>query len=83
MKVDGSEFLVEKSHPLLSCVHLAAPGSTRFFGTSDGEGSRNCWLAQENQHVQHSRMIETVVMLVIGLSMAGVVLGTLGTDESG
>jgi hypothetical protein len=83
LKVDGSKFLAEKSDPLFSCVHLAAPGSPCFFGASDGEGSRNCCLAQENQHVQHSRMIETVVMLVIGLSMAGVVLGTLGTDESG
>ena len=81
--LDGSQFLVKKSHPLLSCVHLAAPGSISIFGASDGEASRNCCLAQENQHVQHSRMIETVVMLVIGLSMAGVVLGTLGADESG
>ena len=83
MKVDGAKFLVEESDPLFSCVNLAAPGSPCFFGARDGEVSRNCWLAQEIQHVRHSRMIETVVMLVIGLSMAGVVLGTLGTDESG
>ena len=75
--------MVEKSHPLLSSIHLAAPSSIRFFWSGEGEalylyrgGS-----AQDAEHLHQSRMIEAVVMLAIGLSMAGVVLGNLNNDE--
>ena len=81
MKVDGTQFLVEKSHPLLSSIHLAAPGSIRFLWTGDGYGIRCGGSAQDAEHLHPSRMIEAVVMLAIGLSMAGVVLGNLNNDE--
>ena len=80
--LDGTQFLVEKSHPLLCSIHLAAPSSIGFFWPGDGEALHNSGSAQEAQHFHQSRMIETVVMLAIGLSMAGVVLGALTTDES-
>ena len=82
MKVDGTKFLVEKSHPLLSSIHLAAPSSIRFFWSGDGEAFRRRGSAQEAKHLQQSRVIEAVVMLAIGLSMASVVLGNLNNDES-
>ena len=74
--------MVEKSHPLLSSIHLAAPGASRFFWPDDGYGIRCCGSAQDAEHLHQSRMIEAVVMLAIGLSMAGVVLGNLNSDES-
>ena len=82
VKADGSQFLVEKSHTLLSGVHLAAPGSSVFSSSSRGEAinSRRC--SQQDQQIKRSCMIETVVVLALGLSMAGVVLGVLTTDES-
>ena len=82
MKVDGSQFLVEESHPLFSSIHLAAPGSIRFLCTGDGYFIRCGGSAQDAEHLHQSRMIEAVVMLAIGLSMAGVVLGNLNSDES-
>ena len=82
MKVDGTEFLVEKSHPLLSSIHLAAPSSICFFWPGDGEAFRCGGSDQDAKHLYQSRMIEAVVMLAIGLSMAGVVLGNLNNDES-
>ena len=82
MKVDGTKFLVEKSHPLLSSIHLAAPGASRFLWSGDGYGIRCGGSAQDAEHLHQSRMIEAVVMLAIGLSMAGVVLGNLNNDES-
>lgn len=82
MKVDGSQFLVEKSHPLLSSIHLAAPGAIRFLWPGDGEGLHRGGSAQDAEHLHQSRMIEAVVMLAIGLSMAGMVLGNLNNDES-
>ena len=82
MKVDGTQFLVEKSHPLLSSIHLAAPGAIRFLWPGDGEASRCGGSAQDAEHLHQNRMIEVVVMLAIGLSMAGVVLGNLNNDES-
>ena len=82
MKVDGSQFLVEESHPLLSSIHLAAPGAIRFLWPGDGYGIRCGGSAQDAEHLHQSRMIEAVVMLAIGLSMAGVVLGNLNNDES-
>ena len=81
MKVDGTKFLVEKSHPLLSSIHLAAPSSIRFFWSGDGEAFLRRGSAQDAEHHQQSRVIEAVVMLAIGLSMAGVVLGNLNNDE--
>ena len=81
LKVDGSQFLVEKSHPLLSSIHLAAPGASRFFCSGDSEGLHRGGSAQDAEHLHQSRMIEAVVMLAIGLSMAGVVLGNLNNDE--
>ena len=81
MKVDGPQFLVEKSHPLLSSIHLAAPGAIRFFWTGERYGFRCGGSAQDAEHLHQSRMIEAVVMLAIGLSMAGVVLGNLNNDE--
>ena len=82
MKVDGSQFLVKKSHPLFSSIHLAAPGAIRFLWPGDGEGLHRGASAQDAEHLHQSRMIEAVVMLAIGLSMAGVVLGNLNDDES-
>ena len=82
MKVDGSQFLVEKSHPLFSSIHLAAPVAIRFLWTGDGYCIRCGGSAQDAEHLHQSRMIEAVVMLAIGLSMAGVVLGNLNNDES-
>ena len=82
MKVDGSQFLVEESHPLLSSIHLAAPSAIRFLWPGEGEALRCGASAQDAEHRYQSRMIEAVVMLTIGLSMAGVVLGNLNNDES-
>ena len=82
MKVDGTKFLVEKSHPLLSSIHLAAPSSIRLFWSGDGEAFFHRGSAQDAEHHQQSRVIETVVMLAIGLSMASVVLGNLNNNES-
>ena len=82
MKVDGTQFLVEKSHPLLSSIHLAAPSAIRFVWPGDSEALHRGGSVQEAEHLQHSRMIEAVVMFAIGLSMAGVVLGNLNNDES-
>ena len=73
--------MVEESHPLLSSIHLAAPGAIRFLWTS-GYGIRCGGSAQDAEHLHQSRMIEAVVMLAISLSMAGVVLGNLNNDES-
>ena len=74
--------MVEESHPLLSSIHLAAPGASRFFCSGDREGLHRGGSAQDAEHLYQSRMIEAVVMLAIGLSMAGVVLGNLNNDES-
>ena len=74
--------MVEESHPLLSSIHLAAPGAIRFFRSVDSEGLYRGGSAQDAEHLHQSRMIEAVVMLAIGLSMAGVVLGNLNNDES-
>ena len=74
--------MVEESHPLLSSIHLAAPGTNRFLRTGDGYCIRCGGSAQDAEHLHQSRMIEAVVMLAIGLSMAGVVLGNLNNDES-
>ena len=74
--------MVEESHPLLRSVHLAAPGSIRFLWTSDGYCIRCGGSAQDAEHLHQNRMIEAVVMLAIGLSMAGVVLSNLNNDES-
>ena len=74
--------MVEKSHPLFSSIHLAAPGAIRFLWPGDGEASRCGGSAQDAEHLYQNRMIEAVVMLAIGLSMAGVVLGNLNNDES-
>ena len=82
MKVDGTQFLVEKSHPLLSSIHLAAPSPIRFFWSGDGEAFLRRGSAQGAEHHQQSRVIEAVVMLAIGLSMASVVLGNLNDNES-
>lgn len=82
MKVDGTQFLVEKSHPLLSSFHLAIPSSIRFVWSGDGEALSRRGSAKDAEHLQQSRVIEAVVMLAIGLSMAGVVLGNLNDDES-
>ena len=81
MKVDGTQFLVKKSHPLLSSIHLASPSASRFFCSGDGEGLNRGGSAQDAEHLYQGRMIEAVVMLAIGLSMAGVVLGNLNNDE--
>ena len=80
--VDGSKFLVEKSHPLLSSIHLAAPSSICFFWSGDREAFLRRGSAENSDHHQQSRVIEAVVMLAIGLSMAGVVLGNLNSYES-
>jgi len=82
LKVDGTKFLVEKSHPLLSSIHLAAPSSIRFLWPGDGEASRCGGSAQDAEHLHQNRMIEAVVMLAIGLSMAGMILGNLNNDQS-
>ena len=82
MKVDGTKFLVEKPHPLLSSIHLAASSSIRFVWSGDGKAFPRSGSAQDAEHHQQSRVIEAVVMLAIGLSMAGVVLGNLNDDES-
>ena len=82
MKVDGSQFLVEKSHPLLSSIHLAVPSSIRYFWSGDGEALFRGGSAQDAEHLHQSPMIEAIVMLAIGLSMAGMVLGNLNSDES-
>ena len=74
--------MVEKSHPLLSSIHLAAPGAIRFLWPGDDETYCCGGSAQDAEHLHQSRMIEAVVMLAIGLSMAGVVLGNLNNDES-
>ena len=74
--------MVEESHPLLSSIHLAAPGSIRFFWSGDGEAFLRRGSAQDAEHHQQSRVIEAVVMLAIGLSMASVVLGNLNNNES-
>ena len=79
--MDGSQFLVEESHPLLSSIHLAAPSSIRFFRSVDSEGLYRGGSDQGAEHFRQSRMIEAVVMLAIGLSMAGVVLGNLNNDK--
>ncbi|QNI97802.1 hypothetical protein SynRS9902_01921 [Synechococcus sp. RS9902] len=67
---------------MLSSIHLAAPGSIRFLWTGDGEGLHRGGSAQDAEHLYQGRMIEAVVMLAIGLSMAGVVLVNLNDDES-
>ncbi|WP_156915500.1 hypothetical protein [Synechococcus sp. WH 8109] len=74
--------MVEKSHPLLSSIHLAAPGAIRFLWRGDVEAIRRGVSAQDAEHLHQSRMIEAVVMLAIGLSMAGMVFGNLNNDES-
>ena len=74
--------MVEESHPLLSSIYLAAPGSIRFLWPGEGEVLRFGGSAQDAEHLHQNRMIEAVVMLAIGLSMAGVVLGNLNNDES-
>ena len=74
--------MVEESHPLLSSIHLAAPGAIRFLWTGGGYGILCGGSAQDAEHLHQGRMIEAVVMLAIGLSMAGVVLGNLNNDES-
>lgn len=74
--------MVEKSHPLLSSIHLAAPGAILFLWPGDGEGLHRGGSAQDAEHLHQIRMIEAVVMLAIGLSMAGMVLGNLNDDES-
>ena len=74
--------MVEESHPLFSSIHLAAQSSIRFFWSADGEALYRGGSAQDSAHLHQSRMIEAVVMLAIGLSMAGVVLGNLNSDES-
>ena len=73
--------MVEKSHPLLSSIHLAAPSSILFIWSGDGEDLYRGGSTQDAEHLHQSRMIEAVVMLAIGLSMAGVVLGNLNNDE--
>ena len=80
MNVDESKFLVEKSNPLLSSIHLAAPGAICFLWPGDGEAFRCGASAQDAEHLHQNRMIEAVVMLAIGLSMAGVVLGNLNNE---
>jgi len=82
LKVDGTKFLVEKPHSLLSSIHLAAPSSIRLFWSGDGEAFLRRGSAQDAEHHQQSRVIEAVVMLAIGLSMASVVLGNLNNNES-
>jgi len=82
LKVDGSQFLVEKSHPLFSSIHLAASAAIRFLWPGEGEVLRCGASAQDAERLHQNRMIEAVVMLAIGLSMAGVVLGNLNNDES-
>ena len=74
--------MVEESHPLLSSIHLAAPGAICFLWPGDGEAICCGGSAQDAERLHKSRMIEAVVMLAIGLSMAGVVLGNLNNDES-
>ena len=74
--------MVEKSHPLLSSIHLAASSSTRFFWSGQDEALYRGVSAQDAEHLHQSRMIEVAVMLAIGLSMAGMVLGNLTNDQS-
>ena len=74
--------MVKKYHPLFSSIHLAAPGVIRFLWPGEGEALRCGASAQDAEHLHQNRMIEAVVMLAIGLSMAGVVLGNLNNDES-
>ena len=74
--------MVEKSHPLFSSIHLAAPGAIRFLWPGEGEVLRCGASAQDAERLHQNLMIEAVVMLAIGLSMAGVVLGNLNNDES-
>ena len=83
LKVDGTQLLVEKPHPLLSSIHLAAPGSIRYFWSSDCEALHPGGSVLNTEHLQQSRMIGDVVMLSIGLSMDGMmVLGDLKNDVS-
>ena len=82
MKVDEPQFLVEKSHPLLSSIHLAAPIATCFIWSGDCEAFHRGGSAQDAVHLFQTCMIEAVVVLAIGLSMAGVVLSNLNNDES-
>ena len=74
--------MVEKSNPLFSSIHLAAPGAIRFLWPGEGEAFRCGASAQDAEHLYQNRMIEAVVLLAVGLSMAGVVLGNLNNDES-
>ena len=74
--------MVEESHPLLSSIHLAAPSAIRFLWTGDGYVIRCGGSAQDAEHLPHNRLIDAVVMVAIGLSMAGGVLGNLNNDES-
>ena len=67
---------------MLSSIHLAAPGAIRFLWPGDGEASRCGGSAQDAEHLHQNRMIEAVVVLAIGLSMASVVLGNLNSDKS-
>ena len=67
---------------LFSSIHLAAPSSICFFWPGDGEALHRSGSAQEDEHLQQIRVIEAVVMLAIGLSMAGVVFGNLNNDQS-
>ena len=73
--------MVEESHPLLSSIHLAAPGAIRSFWPGDVEAFRCGSSVQDLEHLHQTRMIEAVVMLAIGLSMAGMVFGNLNNDE--
>ena len=61
---------------------MAAPRQIPFLWPGDGEILQRSGSCQEAQHLQQISMIETVVMLAIGLSMAGVVLGNLSIDKS-
>ena len=67
---------------MLSSIHLAAPSSICFFWSGDREAFLRRGSAQNAEHHQQSRVIEAVVMLAIGLSMAGAILGNLNNDES-
>jgi len=67
---------------LFGRFHLATSGAGHVFTPNPWKEFQHCCFAQQIQSFQPSCMIETVVMLAIGLSMAGVVLGVLTTDES-
>ena len=67
---------------MLSSIHLAATSSISFFGPGDVRALYSGGSVQEAKRLQQSRMIEAVVMLAIGLSMASVVLGNLNNDDS-